>query len=94
MGGASTSDEKPMYRADLISLNASIGTAIARTTDRETLAHLNGARDQISKILDPKFAAPSSSSPNVIRMGFDDIDPFTATPEQLGTCWPDYVIRK
>jgi hypothetical protein len=94
MGGASTSDEKPMYRADLIALNASIGAAIARTTDRETLAHLNGARDQIAKILDPKFAAPSSNSPNVIRMGFDDIDPFSATPEQLGTCWPDYVIRK
>jgi hypothetical protein len=94
MGGASTSDEKPMYRADLIALNASIGAAIARTTDRETLAHLNGARDQIAKILDPKFAAPSSNSPNVIRMGFDDIDPFSATPEQLGTCWPDYIIRK
>jgi hypothetical protein len=91
---ASSADEKPLYRADLLSLNASIGAALARTTDRETRAHLAAARDQIGKILDPKFAAASASSGAVIRIGFDGSDPFSAMPDQNVTCWPDYVIRK
>jgi len=94
IGGSSSTDEKPMYRADLISLNASIGAALARTTDRETRAHLDAARDRIGKILDPKFAAPAgSSSGAVIRIGVDGFDPLSAVPGPPGTCWPDYIIR-
>jgi hypothetical protein len=103
LGGGSNADEKPMYRADLLSLNASIAAALARTTDRETMAHLNAARDQISKILDPKFAAPANNAANVIRIGIDGfdgfqgiegLDPLWGIPLPAGTCWPDYVIRK
>jgi hypothetical protein len=49
-------DEKPMYRAELRALAASIGAAMVRTTDHETKAHLEASRDEIAKILDPKFA--------------------------------------
>jgi hypothetical protein len=49
-------DEKPMYRAELRSLAASIGAAMAKTTDHETKAHLEASRDEIAKILDPRFA--------------------------------------
>ena len=52
----SSADEKPFYRAELRSLNTSVVAALAKTTDRETRAHLEGVRDQIAKILDPKFA--------------------------------------
>jgi hypothetical protein len=90
IGGMTNADEKPFYRAELRSLNTSITGALAKATDRETRAHLEGARDQIAKILDPKFAQPSGSQGTVIRMG---IDLFSATPDQIGTCWPDYVIR-
>jgi hypothetical protein len=94
LGGASSSDEKPMYRAELRSLNAAIAAALVKTTDRATKAHLEAARDQIAKILDPKFAAAAGAAGAVaVRVGIDDLDVFSATPDELGTCWPDYVVR-
>jgi hypothetical protein len=89
----SSADEKPFYRAELRSLNTSVAAALAKTTDRETKAHLEGVRDQIAKILDPKFAQTAGGGTTTIRIGFDGIDLFSATPDQIGTCWPDYVIR-
>jgi hypothetical protein len=92
---ASSADEKPQYRADLVALNASITAALGRTTDRETRAHLAAAHDQIGKILDPKFAPPSGGAATaVIRIGLDGLDPFSAIPDPNGACWPDYVIGK
>ena len=88
-----SADEKPFYRAELRSLNTSVAAALAKTTDRETKAHLEGVRDQIVKILDPKFAQTSGVGTTTIRIGIDGLDLFSATPEQIGTCWPDYVIR-
>jgi Met-zincin/Domain of unknown function (DUF5117)/Domain of unknown function (DUF5118) len=54
-------DEKPMYRAELRALAASITAAMVKTTDHETKAHLEASRDEISKILDPKFAPATPS---------------------------------
>jgi len=62
---ASSGDEKPMYRAELRALNVSIAAALAKTTDHETKAHLEAARDEIAKILDPKFAPPAPSAVTV-----------------------------
>jgi hypothetical protein len=80
--GAASADEKSLYRAELRSLNASVAAALAKTTDRESKAHLEGVRDQIARILDPKFAPPATVSSNAIRLGIDE-------PQ---TCWPDYII--
>ncbi|HWZ42396.1 MAG TPA: zinc-dependent metalloprotease [Candidatus Saccharimonadales bacterium] len=78
---ATSGDEKPLYRAELRSLNTALGAAIAKAADKSTRAHLEGARDQIAKILDPKFAAPgNNSAPGLRVMG-----------EQ--SCWPDYVVE-
>jgi hypothetical protein len=52
-------DEKPFYRAELHALSASISASIAKATDHDTKAHLEGAKDQIAKILDPKFLPPA-----------------------------------
>ena len=79
---AASADEKSLYRAELRSLNASIAAALAKAADRESKAHLEGARDQIARILDPKFAQAAGSTGVSIRIGIDD-------PE---TCWPDYII--
>jgi hypothetical protein len=38
-------------------LSSTIAAALAKTTDRETKAHLEASRDEIAKILDPKFIA-------------------------------------
>jgi hypothetical protein len=55
-------DEKPFYRAELHALNISINAAIAKATDHDTKAHLEGAKDQIAKILDPKFLPPAPAA--------------------------------
>ena len=85
-------DERAFYRAELRSLNALLGAAVAKARDRETKAHLEGARDQIARILDPKFAAPNTAVGPVIRVGLDGLDLFTAPPDALG-CWPNYAIE-
>jgi hypothetical protein len=59
----SSGDEKPLYRAELRSLSTSITAALAKTTDHETKAHLEATKDEIAKILDPKFATPASAAP-------------------------------
>jgi hypothetical protein len=80
---AASSDEKPFYRAELRTLNASVLIAIAKTQDRATRAHLEGVRDQITHILDPKFAATGTAGAMAVR----------PISEQVDTCWPDYIIR-
>ncbi len=82
---ASSGDEKPLYRAELRTLNTALGAALAKTADRETRAHIEGARDQIARILDPRFAPPASSAASGIRV-------FGEQGDEL-TCWPDYAIR-
>ena len=70
---AKSDDEKPFYRAELKLLNVSIGAALPKATDHDTKAHLEGARDQIAKSLDPKFLppAPASAAPTGGRGGGD-----------------------
>jgi len=47
-------DTKSEIRGELITLRDDIRRAIPRTTDRETLMHLQGAEHEIGDILDPK----------------------------------------
>jgi hypothetical protein len=61
----SSGDEKPMYRTELKALSAAITAALAKTTDHETKAHLEASKDEIAKILDPKFAPPAPATPTV-----------------------------
>jgi hypothetical protein len=67
----SSGDEKPLYRGELKALSASIAAAIAKTTDHETKAHLEASRDEIARILDPKFApaAPAAATTGGGRAG-------------------------
>ncbi len=57
-----TGDEQPLYRSELRALNASITAALAKTSDVETKAHLQASKDEIARILDPKFARPASAA--------------------------------
>jgi hypothetical protein len=69
----SSGDEKIFYRAELRSLNSSIAAALARASDRETRAHLEGARDRIATILDPKFASSQSGASSLLRIFADQL---------------------
>jgi len=86
-------DQRPFIRGELRALSAAIASALPRVTDRESRLHLEDARDQIAKALDPKFAppAPTQQTQSTDRPGQDtEVDPFNESPL---VCWPDYVIR-
>jgi len=88
---AATDDQRPFVRGELRALNADVAKALVRTTDRATRMHLEDVRDQIAKILDPKFAAPAPSTATTLfgRLGLDGDE----QQEELLGCWPDYSIR-
>ena len=77
-------DQRPMFRGELKTIAADAGTALARASDRDTRLHLEDLRDQIAKILDPKFQQANPA-------------PLQLTPPQTSDrdedCWPDYAIR-
>ena len=78
-------DTRAMLRAELRSLNADITAALGKTTDRATRAHLDDVKDQIGKILDPKFQAPAPAvAAPVATRGVDD-------PWALD-CWRDFNV--
>jgi hypothetical protein len=90
-----TDDYRALIKAELRDLNAAIGAAMPRATDRQTRAHLADARDQIAKALDPKFAAPAPVL-TFNPFGFDDELKFNSTSLDdfdARDCWPDYAIR-
>ncbi len=88
---ASSGDEKPFYREELRLLSHSIDLSLSRAADRETRAHLNGVRDQIAKILDPKFAAAQSGPAGGLLIFGDDWKRWAG--DVSDNCWPDYEIR-
>jgi hypothetical protein len=78
-------DERPFYRSELRTLSADVSAAIDKAADRETRAHLEGVRDQIERILDPRFNQTGNAGAAQLR---NALDGFT----QPEICWPDYVI--
>ena len=82
-------ESRALARGELRALNASINQAFPKTTDRATRLYLEDVRDQIAKILDPKFQPQQAATggPVVFGRGFsfeDDSD----------VCWPDYAIKR
>ena len=86
--GAATDDVRALVRGELRTLQASLNAAMAKTADRFTKMHLEDARDQIAKALDPKFIPPTPTAGTNIP-GRGELD----GPEYQG-CWPDYIIRR
>jgi len=46
-----------------------VTAAIAKANDHDTKAHLEGAKDQIARILDPKFLPPSPAAATIAGRG-------------------------
>jgi hypothetical protein len=78
-----TDDGRPLARGELRALDQSVRNALMKVADRATRFHLEDVRDQIAKMLDPKFVAPVSVTPGVLVLGLDGLE-----------CWPDYSIRR
>ncbi len=77
-------DSRPFIRGELRALDTAIAASLARATDYATRLHLQDARDQIAKTLDPKFAPPAPAAP----AGF----PFGGNNGSHG-CWHDAAIK-
>jgi hypothetical protein len=79
-------ESRPLARGELRTLDTSVRAAIAKAADRPTRLHLQDVRDQIARMLDPKFAPQTAPLNLPIILGLDGSD------ESLG-CWVDYAIR-
>ena len=87
MNGAN-SDERSLYRAELKSLDASISNALAATVEKTTKVHLEDAREQISRALDPRGV-------RIINTSVSPAKPGTPPIGAMGfglDCFPDYAI--
>jgi hypothetical protein len=83
-----TDDQRPMLRGELQAITASAKIAALRAADRETRLHLEDLRDEIAKILDPKYQPapppPGTQVPaNPASFSITGGDEF---------CWTDYAI--
>jgi hypothetical protein len=82
-----TDDSRGLVRSELRTLSAEVTKAIAKTTDRATRSHLEDVKDQIAKILDPKFVPPAPANPltALFGRGFEE--------EQHAGCWQDVMFE-
>ncbi len=85
----SSGDERGFYRAELRALNASVGTALAKTSDRNTRIHLESVREQIAKILNPNFAGVGGVTAASNRQAMELLELYMNPT----SCWPDYEIK-
>ena len=88
VNGRQAADEGGRCRGANCGLAQSVRIAIAKAADRETRLHLEDVRDQIAKILVPKFAPPLASAAPLHASGFDVLEHVDPT-----VCWSDYIIR-
>ncbi len=78
-----TDDQRPMLRGELQTIANNAKTAALRASDRTTKLHLEDLRDEIAKILDPKYqqANPTGANPIVLIPSLAD-----------EFCWTDYAV--
>lgn len=84
-------DQRPYLRGELKALNTELARALPRATDRAVRLHLEDARDQIARILDPKVATPAPTNAGLnplLGRGLED-EPAEGHPWNL-VCWPQW----
>ncbi len=85
-------DQRAFYRGELRALDRSLAAALPKAADRETRWHLQDARDQIARALDPKVLPPA---PSPGAQGGPGGPPGADDGErEAAGCWPDYAIRR
>jgi hypothetical protein len=84
-------DQRPYLRGELKALNAELARVLPRATDRAVRLHLEDARDQIARILDPKVVppAPAAAGANPLLGRGAEEDPADGHPWNL-VCWPQW----
>ena len=82
-------DQRPYLRGELKALNSELARVLPRATDRAVRLHLEDARDQIARILDPKVAtpAPAAGANPLLGRGIEEEPVAEGHPWHL-VCWP------
>ena len=91
-----TNDERAFLRGELRAIYDALGDAIARADQRFTRLHLEDARDEIERALDPKFAAVAQG----VTAGDNGVQDLLDSSAELDRsnpltpflCWPDSAI--
>lgn len=85
--GAAPANQRWLYRGELKVLTADITRSLPRVADRTSNMFLTEVKEQIARILDPKFAMPTSSLLALpIRRGLDSDNP--------ESCWQELTISR
>ncbi len=67
-----TDDQRPLLRGELQSISAMAKTASLKAADRETRLHLEDLRDEVAKLLDPRYQLQTQNQPVIaLPSGFD-----------------------
>ena len=89
-------DERAFVRGELRALDRALSEATDRASNRATQLHLEDARDQITRTLDPKFAptaaAGTAGGNGLIELYNDTLRQDPSDPLTPFLCWPDYAI--
>ena len=70
-------------------MDASVAKAIANSTDRPTIIHLEGVRDEIAKILNPDKGGVDRATGNANRQAMELLELYYNPT----SCFPDYEIK-
>ena len=84
---AQSDDVRASFRGELKTLDTDLAGNNARTTDRESVMHIQDLRVQIARALDPAVQAPTAPA----RAGTDLDDEFDVT-KNSDACWIDYAV--
>lgn len=86
--GAAPANHRWLYRGELKALSADITRSLPKTTDRASRLFLEDVKEQIGRILDPKFstAAPASILSLPTRRGLEALD--------FEFCWQELTITR
>ncbi len=85
--GAAPANQRWLYRGELKALSADITRSLSRVADRASNMFLTEMKEQIARILDPKFATPAPSLLSLpTRRGLD--------PNILESCWQQLTISR
>ena len=93
-----TSDERAFVRGELRVLDGALDDAMNRAGNRTSRFHLEDARDQIARMLDPTFTAGSTNgaASSIALTALTATSDAIADPSDPLTpflCWPDYAIE-
>ncbi len=86
-GNAAPPTHRWLYRGELKTLSGDITRTLPRVTDRPSKLFLEDVKEQIARILDPKFASPAPSALSLaVRRALESPDPLS--------CWQELTITR